>query len=263
MRIVDGNHLPASQKRLKPLRGFRGAGFIVREHGASPNPRALGKPCRAGRIETGMVHEQKVSIEDETGQPLLLRRIELDLDEPTEDGESVIVLLTNLPKSQFTARKIARLYRRRWHMENLFQRLESVLYSEVSSLGPPRAALLAFGVAVMADNVLAILQAAVRARHDLQAADIELSSYYLATEIKAQYTGMMTAVVAQVWRAYDALTALQLGRILRKIAAHVDAMTMRKHPRGLKKPKKKGYVSGAVARRHVATARVLKEGRVN
>ena len=106
----------------------------MREHGASPNPRALGKPCRAGRIETGMVHEQKVSIEDETGQPLMLRRIELDLDEPTEDRDSVIVLLTNLPKSQFTARKIARLYRRRWHMGNLFQRLESVLYSEVSLL---------------------------------------------------------------------------------------------------------------------------------
>ncbi len=137
LRIVDGNHLPASQKRLKPLRGFRGAGFIVREYGASPNPRTLGKPCRAGRIETGMVHEQKVSIEDETGQPLMLRRIELDLDEPTEDGESVIVLLTNLSKSQFTARKIARVYRRRWHMENLLQRLESVLYSEVSSLGHP------------------------------------------------------------------------------------------------------------------------------
>ena len=50
----------------------------------------------------------------------------------------------------------------------------------------------------MADNVLAILQAA----------DIELSSYYLATEVKAQYTGMMTAVVAQAWQAYDALTAL-------------------------------------------------------
>jgi IS4 transposase len=25
LRIVDGNHLPASEKRLKPLRGFRGA----------------------------------------------------------------------------------------------------------------------------------------------------------------------------------------------------------------------------------------------
>jgi IS4 transposase len=25
LRIVDGNHLPASEKRLKPLHGFRGA----------------------------------------------------------------------------------------------------------------------------------------------------------------------------------------------------------------------------------------------
>jgi hypothetical protein len=25
LRIVDGNHLPASEKRLKPLRSFRGA----------------------------------------------------------------------------------------------------------------------------------------------------------------------------------------------------------------------------------------------
>lgn len=330
LRIVDGNHLPASQKRLKPLRGFRGAalpgqslvvydpdldmvvdlmpgedghaqertlmpplqaqaqpgdlwiadrnfstrnillgwhergaGFIVREHGASPNPRALDKPRRAGRIETGMVVEQKVAIEDKAGQPLMLRRIQLELDEPTEDGDSVIVLLTNLPKSPFTARKIARLYRRRWNIENLFQRLESVLKSEISSLGHPRAALLAFGVAVMAYNVLAVLQTAVRATHDLQAADIELSSYYLATEIKAQYTGMMTAIVALAWQAYDALTAQQLGRVLLKIATHVDPMTLRKHPRGPKKPKKKGYVSGAVARRHVATAQVLKEGRVN
>lgn len=329
LRIVDGNHLPASQKRLKPLRTFRGAalpgqslvvydpdwdmvvdlmpgedghaqertlmpplqaqaqpgdlwiadrnfstrnillgwhergaGLIVREHGASPNPRALEASRRAGRIETGMVGEQKVAIENDAGQQVMLRRIRLELDEPTEDGETVIVLLTNLPKSQFTARKIARLYRRRWNIENLFQRLESALHSEVTSLGHPRAALLAFGVAVLAYNALAVLQAAVRATHDLQAADIELSSYYLATEIKAQYTGMMTAVVALAWQAYEALTARQLGRVLLEIAAYVDPMALRKHPRGPKKTKKKGYVSGAVARRHVATSQVLKEGGV-
>lgn len=330
LRIVDGNHLPASQKRLKPLRGFRGAalpgqslvvydpdldmvvdlmpgedghaqertlmpplleqaqpgdlwiadrnfstrpiilgwhkqraGFIVREHGASPNPRVLEKRRRIGKIETGTVYEQTVAIDDEMGQPLQLRRIQLELNEPTENGESVITLLTNLPKLRFTAQKIAHLYRRRWNIESLFQRLESVLCSEMTSLGHPRAALLAFGVAVLAYNVLAVLQAAVRATHDLQAADIELSSYYLATEIKAQYLGMMTAVAVRAWEAYDALTSPQLGRTLLKIARHVDPMTLRKHPRGPKQHKKKGYVSGAAARRHVATARVLKEGGVN
>jgi len=50
------------------------------------------------------------------------------------------------------ATKLAQLYRRRWRIENLFQRLESVLHSEVRTLGHPRAALLAFGVALLAYN---------------------------------------------------------------------------------------------------------------
>jgi IS4 transposase len=324
LRIVDGNHLPASEKRIKPLRTFfgaalpgqslvvydpdlgmvvdlmpgedahanertlmepllaqaqpgelwiadrnfstrriitgwqhRGGGFIVREHSSSPKPRELGALCRAGRITTGKVYEQSVAIDDD-GHELILRRVELHLDSPTEDGETVIRILTNLPKSAFTARKIARLYRRRWNIETLFQRLESVLCSEVTSLGHPRAALLAFGVAVLAYNVLAVLEAAVKAKHDLQASEIELSSYYLATEVKTHYAGMMVAIAVAAWDAYDALPTPQLADTLLQVAAKVDPRAMRKHPRGPKKPKKRGYVDGAIARRHVATARILK-----
>jgi IS4 transposase len=327
VRIIDGNHLPASEKRLKPLRAFRGAalpgqslvvydpasqivvdivpcedghanerslmapilahaqagelwiadrnfstrdilagwhargcGFIVREHGCSPHPRETGPLCRMGRVETGTVHEQAVAIESETGQTIALRRIELHLDTPTEDGDTVIRLLTNLPKSQFGGGKVAHLYRRRWRIETLFQRLESVLHSEVISLGHPRAALLAFGVAILAWNVLAILQEAVKARHDLEDAGIELSPYYLATEIKAQYAGMMTAIAVAAWEAYDGLTIPQLSCVLLDMAAHVDPHRLRKHPRGPKKPKKKPYASHAEVARHVATARVLREG---
>jgi IS4 transposase len=330
LRIVDGNHLPASEKRLKPLRGFRGAAlpghslvvydpdlgmvvdlapcedghaqertvmaplleravpgelwiadrnfstrpllcgwhhrgcaFIVREHGRTPNPCVLDEARYQGRITTGAVCEQAVAIEDEAGQTVRLRRIELHLNEPTEDGDTVIRMLTNLPKSGFTARKIARLYRRRWQIESLFQRLESVLHSEVASLGHPRAALLAFGVAVLAYNVLAVVQSAVWAAHDLRDSDIELSPFYVATEVRAHYAGMMMAVAVAAWEQYDALSASRLGRVLRQIAAHANPMALRKHPRGPKPPKKKGYVSGAVARRHVSTARVLKEGIVN
>jgi IS4 transposase len=122
----------------------------VREHGRTPNPRALDEARYQGRIASGTVREQAVSIEDESGQPVRLRRIEVQLDEPTEDGDTVIRILTNLPKPHFTALKVARLYRRRWQIESLFQWLESVLHSEVKSLGHPRAALLAFGVAVLA-----------------------------------------------------------------------------------------------------------------
>jgi hypothetical protein len=59
------------------------AGFIIREHQASPHPTEVGPLRKVGRVETGVVFEQAVRIEDEAGRRLELRRIELHLDEPT------------------------------------------------------------------------------------------------------------------------------------------------------------------------------------
>jgi len=334
LRIIDGNHLPATEKRLKPLRHFRGAAlpghslvvydpdtglvidllpcedahaqeracmapilerahagelwiadrnfstrailtswhrrgsaFIVREHAATPHPAVCATPRTAGRIDSGIVSEQPVSIPDE-GQhtPLSLRRIELQLDVPTDDGETVIRLLTNLPESTFTAQQIAGLYRRRWRIETMFQRLEAALNSEIATLGHPRAALLAFGVAVLAHNVLALIEPAVIIAHQLDRPDkeekIELSAYYLALEVKAGYAGMMIALPSNDWRCYDALNSQQLAQTLLTVAGHADPHRLRKHKRGPKAPKKVGYVSGAEARKHVSTARVLKAGRI-
>lgn len=329
LRIVDGNHLPASEKRLKPLRGFRGAAlpghslvvydpdldmvvdlvpcedahaqerslmetaqsqaqpgdlwiadrnfstrrifyglhgrgchFIVREHGSTPNPQALEQARHRGRIETGTVYEQAVEIEDDAGQRLRLRRVELQLDHPTEEGDTTIWILTNLPASQFTPRRIARLYRQRWQIESLFQRLESVLHSEVTSLGHPRAALLAFGVAVLSYNILAVLQSAVWRAHELHTSDIELSSYYFACEIRAYYAGMMMAVAPAAWERYDRLTPAQLAQTLLRMATHANPRALRKHPRSTTSKTRKGFVPNAVVRRHVATARVLNDGMV-
>lgn len=329
-RIVDGNHLPASEKRLKPLRAFRGAAmpgqslvvydpdsglvvdmepcedahsqeravmppllershpgdlwiadrnfstrmilsewdrrgcaFIVREHGRTPNPAPLDELTYRGRIATGAVFEQCVAIPGATGQKVALRRIELQLYKPTDDGETIIRLLTNLPKEHFSARAIARLYSKRWRIETMFQRLESVLHSEVKTLGHPRAALFAFGIAILAYNVLTVLQCAVSAAHDLVASGIELSPFYVAVEVRAHYAGMVMAVPTKAWRRYDAMCASELSKLLLQIAAYARPKTLRKHPRGPKKAAKKGYVAGAVARRHVSTARVLKDGAVN
>lgn len=330
LRIVDGNHLPASEKRLKPLRQFRGAAlpghslvvydpdsgfvtdlipcedahaqeracmgpilqhaqpgelwiadrnfstrtvltgwhrhgsaFIVREHGRTPNPAACGEPRPCGRVDTGFVSEQQVSIQTEQAEVLLLRRIELQLDQPTADGDTVIRLLSNLPESTFSAENIASLYRRRWRIENMFQRLEAALNSEITALGHPRAALLAFGIAVLAYNVLALIERAIEIRHQLdQNGEIELSAFYLALEIKAAYEGMMLALPCSEWQRYDKLDADELAHLLLQLAGHADPLRLRKHKRGPKTPKKPGYVSGAEARRHVSTAQVLKVGRV-
>lgn len=329
LRIVDGNHLPASEKRLKPLRQFRGAAlpghslvvydpdsglaidllpcedghaqeracmgpileraqpgelwiadrnfstrailggwhrqgsaFIVREHGRTPNPTACSELRPCGRIDTGLVSEQLVSSQTDEGEVLSLRRIELQLDKPTDDGDTIIRLLTNLPES-FGAQYIASLYRKRWRIENMFQRLEAALNSEIRTLGHPRAALLAFGVAVLAYNVLALVERAIEVRHQLgQKGEIELSAFYLALEIKAAYEGMMIALPSSDWQLYDDLDAGELAALLLQIAEHANPLRLRKHKRGPKKPTNQGYVAGAEARRHVSTARVLKEGRI-
>ena len=329
VRILDGNHLAASEKRLKPLRGFRGAAlpgqslvvydpdrdvvldiipcedghtqeralmqpllatarpgdlwmgdrnfctrpilcgwdqqgssFLVREHGANPNPRELDKPRKIGTVATGTVFEQAVSIDDDAGSPVLLRRIELRLNQPTEEGEMIIRLLTNLPASEFSALALARLYRRRWRIEMMFQRLESVLQSEIPALGHPRAALLAFGVAILAYNVLAMISHAITVQHQLDTEKLEISSYYVAITIKADYAGMMIAVAQSTWDIYEQFSARKLAQTLLRIAAHAQPHRLRKHPRGPKARVKKGYVSRRAAQRHVATARVIKDGRI-
>jgi IS4 transposase len=323
VRVLDGNHLAASEKRLKPLRGFRGAAlpgqalvvyapeldlvvdmvpaedahaqeralmgpvleqvqqgelwladrnfsttgillaieekqaaFIIREHGASPNPTVLEPQREVGRVETGRVFEQAVRLED-AGRQVTLRRVELHLDEPTEDGETVLRLLTNVPAERMGAQEVAKLYRQRWSIESMFGRLESVFQSEIAGLGNPRAALLALGVAAMAYNVLAVLQAAVETEHRLDAANFQISSYYIADEVRSTYSGMMIAVPEVEWEKFENQTAPELSRTLLEMAAKVNPARVRKHPRKPKKKSKKGYVSGEVARRHISTARVL------
>ena len=51
-----------------------------------------------------------------------------------------------------------RRYRSRSRIERLFGRLEAVLHSELRSLGHPRAALLGFATALLAHNILALVQ---------------------------------------------------------------------------------------------------------
>lgn len=325
VRVLDGNHLAASEKRLKPLRGFRGgalpgqalvvyapewdlvvdlvpaedahaqeralmgpvleqvqqgelwladrnfsttgilfaiedkqAAFVIREHRVSPNPTEAGPAREVGRVETGRVFEQAVQMEEKTRRQLMLRRVELHLDEPTEDGETVIRLLTNVPPERLGAQEVAELYRRRWSIEGMFGRLESVLQSEVASLGNPRAALLAFGVSVMTYNILAVLQAAVETEHRLEAANVQVSTYYIADEVRSTYSGMMIAVPEAEWEPFETQSAPELSQTLLRMAANINPARLRKHPRKPKKKTKKGYVSGAEARRHVATARVLR-----
>jgi IS4 transposase len=324
VRIVDGNHLPATEKRLKALRGVRGAalpghslvvydpqlglavdlvpcedahrqeralmtallprvepeqlwiadrnfsttailagfagrgaGFIVRKHQRSPTVTPAGPVRGAGRTPTGRVDEQPVTILDPAGPGLALRQIRVHLIRPTRDGARELVLLTNVPAARLAARAIAELYRERWTIEGMFGELEAALASEVRTLGHPRAALLAFGLAVLAYNVLQVVRRAVETTHTHRGAVPAVSAYHVAVEIRATYHGFAIATEASDWTAWDGLSVARFAEGLRQLAAAIDLATVATSRRGPKKPVPKGYVARSIAQRHHATARLM------
>ena len=143
------------------VRGFLGgivarqAYFICRQHqGLTWEQDAEERFIGPG--ETGAIYEQWVRVADGEGTVHRYRRIRIVLNKATRDGDKVLSLLTNLPKTAAPARAIAEFYRKRWSIETAFQELEAHLHSEINSLGYPKAALFGFCVALVAYNVRAI-----------------------------------------------------------------------------------------------------------
>lgn len=332
VRVVDTNDLPASDKRLKPLRGFagaalpgqslvvyapeedlvvdvlpwqdahdqetgllghllaraqpgelwlgdrafssrpilrtfaaRGAHCLIREQSTRPVPQEEGPLRRVGRIETGVVYEQPVSIPDEAqpGGRLRLRRIEVRLDVPTEDGDTCLRLLTNVPAGRTRATTLARLYLKRWTIEALFGRLEAALHSELTGLGQPKAALLGFCTALLAYNVLSVLQAAVEAAHAHVVQREPLSTFYVAAELREYYGGLRAAVAPEAWGPLMGQSPRALAATLVDMARRVDPAHLKKQPRAPKPKTKKRRLPMAHYLRQVATSRVLAAGTVN
>ena len=232
----------------------RSAYFIIRHHQNLPW-KAVSFLIEQGRIETGVVYEQTVRIRDEDGISYLWRRIVLRLDQPTRDGDTEIVILSNLPKGAATAKQIARLYRQRWNIEQAFQELTQHLNAEINTLGYPSAALFAFALALVAYNILAVVKAALRGVHGVEKIEQEFSGYYLADEIATTYRGMMIAIPPEQWGIFRQWTIPQLVQMLLQLAGQVDLRRFKKHPRGPKKTPPKREKDET--KPHVSTARLL------
>src|SRR3954468_20020620 len=68
----------------------RGGSFVIRQHGAALHIEWMGERRPCGRIETGSVFEQEVRLGDGNGETIAVRRITVELDKPTRDGDTVI-----------------------------------------------------------------------------------------------------------------------------------------------------------------------------
>ena len=160
----------------------RRACFVIRPHG-SMGGQLLGQRKSRGRCETGLVYEQRLRLRHDDGQELDVRRVTVELDKPTEDGDTEIHILTNVPAKDATAAQVAELYRQRWTIEGLFGEVRQTLDCEIKTLAYPKAALFAFCVGLLAVNAVAVLKAALRVVHGEKQA-VNLSAYYLTLEIR-------------------------------------------------------------------------------
>jgi IS4 transposase len=234
-----------------------GACFVIRQHGNLAWEPA-GPVYGRGRLDGSRVREQRVAIRDEEGQRVFLRRVVLELDKPTRDGDTELALLSNLPTGGADARAVGRLYRRRWTIEESFAELALVLAGEIDTLCYPKAALFAFCVALAASNLLGLIKGALRAAHGAEQAQ-EVSGYYLGDEVAGTQRGMMIAIPAEHWAVFASVTAEQMAGVLRELAGKVRLAAFRRHRRGPKRPPVKRRYSKKHP--HVATAQLLESRR--
>jgi hypothetical protein len=231
-------------------------GYFVIRHHANLTLAPVGNWGAETATETGWVSERMAWVERDDQEVIQVRCIRVRLKQRTRDGESEIIILTNLPKA-VTARVVAGLYRNRWTVETMFQELTQHLGCEVNTLGYPKAALFAFCVALVAYNVLAVVKAALRSVHGEAKIESEVSGYYLALEISRMYAGMMVAIPEEHWQVFQWCSRKEMVSLLRKLAKGMCLTRYRKQRRSPKKPAlERTYDKGQP---HVATSQLLEE----
>jgi hypothetical protein len=231
----------------------KGGFFAIREH-AQVQWESAGKLRRLGRTEGGRLREQRVCIKDDQGELVYLRRVVVDLDEPTRDGDSYVAVLCNLPQEDADARSVAKLYRRRWTLEHAFFDLAVALECEINTLCYPKAGLFGFCVGLVVYNLMGVVKGALRGVHG-EAKVEQMSAYYMADEMGGVYRGMMIAIPEPHWRAFAQMSAADFACVLGQLAQNIDLERFRKHTRGPKKPKTKRHHDPAHP--HISTARIL------
>jgi hypothetical protein len=178
------------------------------------------------------ISEQNITVD---GHPY--RRVRVELKNPTRDGDAFIDLITDLPPG-IPAAAVADLYRRRWTLETAFQHVEKHFNSEIETLAYPKAALFGFALALVAYNVFSVIMSSLDCAHGKPVSK-DMSGYYIAHEIAATYLVLAHLGTALDWQFIAACSPPEFAAWLRETALHVRLETLKKHPRGPKKPQQK------------------------
>jgi hypothetical protein len=200
--------------------GFRAARFarrgclVLRPQG-NVQGTLLGQRKSKGRWDTGWVAEQRLRLRGEQGPVREVRRLTAVLGQPTRDGATEIPMRTNLPAKTVPAVRGAEVDRKRWTIEGLFFEASAVRSGEIDTRCYPKAALLAFGLGLLACNAVALLKAALRAEHGEEVVSQRWSAYYLVPEIRQTDAGRMVAIPPGYWLVFEGLDDIQMAQALR------------------------------------------------
>ena len=195
--------------------------FLMRQNQSNLLWMPAGRRRLQGQIDLGTVFEQKIHIINSDGNRLPARRITIELENRTPDGQLDLHILTNLPK-RFQCLKLSEFCHRQWTMECAFQELAVVLQNEVETAGYPGAYFFVYCLALVAYNILSaitsVLGAIQKKTNDID----DVSWFYLANEIGSAWRGMMIAIPSQNWSdTYANLTTRQLANTLLALAKNV------------------------------------------
>ncbi len=227
--------------------------FIIREHKSIPY-QELSPLNEIGETETGRVFEQEIQINYDDAS-LSLRRVVIQLHQPTRHGDTEVALLTHLPSSVADATTIAKLYLQRWSIEGMFQVITDTFNCELNTLGYPKAALFVFCLAIVAFNILSTVKAALKSVHGVGKIEAGLSDYYLVEEVQGTFRGMAIALPASLWLPYLQMSTIEFAQTLKQWAALVNLKRFSSSTRGQKKPKPKPIYDPKHP--HVSTNRLL------
>jgi IS4 transposase len=232
--------------------------YVIRRHGnMTIKPQGEFGPEVA--TETGWVSERRVWVCRDGEGVQEARLVRVRMKKATEDGDTEVEILTNLPEEVADAAKIAMIYLKRWKVEGAFHELTVALKCELKTLGYPKAALFGFCVAVVAYNILAVVKGALRAEHGEEKVQREVSGYYMALEWSRVYTGMMIALPAEEWEVFGRMGVQELAGYLRVWAGKVKLAKIKKAPP--RKPTKNKTERIQDDSPHVSTARLLENAR--
>jgi len=228
-----------------------GSFFAIRQHGRLKGI-LLGKRKRIGRTNTGVVYQQTLKLSD-AEDAMVVRRITIELDESTRDGDREVHVLTNLP-AEVCATTVSDLYRHRWEEETAFNVLQMTLTCELSSIGHPCAATFLFCMSMLAFNLRQAIFATLYTTHSQEEVE-EVSHFHISKNISDKSEGMLIAITGDEWDELIPETSRARTAMLVDISRSIDLRPFQKSRRGPKK--KKPIRSGNVKAKHLSTAKLL------